>query len=143
VVINEIHYHPEVGGIEFVEIKSITNGPIRLFDPSFPTNTWRINGLGFDFPTNTILPPNGVAVVCGGDPATFRLLYGVPDSVPVFGPCAGTLQDGGETISIQFPDRPDIDTNNGSIIVPYIDVDVVSYRDSAPWPATSRPRCRP
>src|SRR5204863_2849125 len=44
------------------------------------------------------------------------------------------LQGGGETLSLQRPDHPDLDTNTGSIFLPYIDVDVVHYNDKAPWP---------
>src|SRR6185436_266443 len=37
VVINEIQYHPAPGGDEFIELKNITNAPVKLFDPLFPT----------------------------------------------------------------------------------------------------------
>jgi hypothetical protein len=50
VVINEIHYHPDAGDDEFIELRNLTDEPVALFDPSVPTNTWRLNGLGFDFP---------------------------------------------------------------------------------------------
>jgi hypothetical protein len=47
------------------------------------------------------------------------------------------LQDNGETLAIQFPDHPDVDTNTGAIFIPYVDVDVVRYQDTAPWPASA------
>ncbi len=33
VVINEIRYHPALGDEEFIELKSITNAPVKLYDP--------------------------------------------------------------------------------------------------------------
>jgi hypothetical protein len=38
VVINEIRYHPAVGEEEFIELKNLTNGVVRLYDPNYPTN---------------------------------------------------------------------------------------------------------
>ena len=137
VVINEIQYHPVAGDVEFVELKSITNGTVPLYDPLVPTNTWRIDGLGFSFPMTVELPAQGLLLVVGGDPTAFRVRHGVPAAVPVLGPFAGTLQDGGETVALQRPDTPDLDTNIGTLYVPYIDVDVVRYNDKAPWPTNA------
>ena len=137
VVINEICYHPALGEAEFIELKSITNGPVKLYDPNYPTNTWRLNGIGFDFPMNVEIPANGLLLLVATDPATFRLENNVPQNVPIFGPFPGALQDGGETLSLQRPDQPDLDTNTGAIFIPYIDVDVVHYTDTAPWPANA------
>jgi len=137
VVINEIRYHPATGEEEFIELKSVTNTVVRLWDESHPTNRWRLSGAGFDFPAGAQINPGGLVLVVGGDPAAFRTRYGVPLSVPVFGPLAGTLQDSGETLALQRPDQPDLDTNNGTYFVPYIDVDVVRYNDKAPWPTNA------
>jgi hypothetical protein len=136
-VINEINYQPQPGGDAFIELKSITNGVLRLFDPSHPTNTWRLNGVGFDFPTNTVVAANGLLLVVQIDPAAFRAKYSVPSEVPVFGPYPGKLQGGGETLALQYPDHPDFVTNSGTFIVPMIDVDVVRYDDKAPWPTNA------
>jgi len=137
VVINEIRYHPALGDAEFIELKSITNAPVKLYDPNYPTNTWRLHGLGFDFPTGAEISPNGLLLVVGSDPAAFRAQYGVPAAVPIFGPFAGALQNGGETLALQRPDAPDLDTNTGAIFIPYIDVDVVRYDNQAPWPTNA------
>jgi hypothetical protein len=136
-VINEINYHPAPGGDEFVEIKSITNGPVKLYDPLFPTNTWRLHGIGFDFPTNSEVASNGLLLLVAIDPSVFRTKYGVPDGVPIFGPYPGTLQLSGETLALQCPDHPDVDTNSGAVFVPYFDIDVVRYNDKAPWPTNA------
>src|SRR5438105_2239754 len=137
VVINEIRYHPALGDAEFIELKSITNAPVKLYDPNYPTNTWRLHGIGFDFPTGAEIAPNGLLLVVGSDPAAFRAQYGVPAGVPVFGPFPGALQDGGETVALQRPDAPDLDTNTGAIFIPYIDVDVMRYDNKAPWPTNA------
>src|SRR6267142_429803 len=69
VVINEINYHPPPGGDEFVELLNITNVSVPLYDPAFPTNRWKLNGVGYDFPSNTTLAPNGLMLLVGIDPA--------------------------------------------------------------------------
>jgi hypothetical protein len=137
VVINEIHYHPAAGGDEFLELKSITNAPVKLFNPLYPTNTWRVNGLAFVFPPNTELGPGRLMLLVATNPAAFRAKYTVPSEVQIIGPYAGGLQGGGEALSLQYPDDPDLDTNTGAIFIPHIDVDVVRYNDKAPWPTNA------
>jgi hypothetical protein len=137
VVINEINYHPPLGGDEFIELLNITNVPVPLYDPAFPTNTWKLNGVGYNFPSNTTLAANGLMLLIAGDPATFRAKYAVPGSVPILGPYPGALQGNGETLSLQFPDQPDFDTNTGTFFIPYIDMDVVHYDDKSPWPTNA------
>jgi hypothetical protein len=137
VVINEIQHHPDVGGDEFIELKSITNSTVKLYDPNFPTNTWRLSPLGYSFPTNATIATNGLLLIVPIDPATFRAKYGVPGAVPIFGPYSGVLQDSGETLALQRPDQPDLDTNTGTYFIPYIDVDVVRYNNKAPWPTNA------
>jgi hypothetical protein len=130
VVLSEVFYHPPTGGVEFLEVVNISAVPQPLFDPAFPTNTWRLAGAGFAFPTNITLPPGGIAVIAATNEAAFRLLHSVPTSAPVFGPFTGNLQDSGERLSLERPDPPQ---TNGA--VPYIVVDEVRYNDKSPWPA--------
>jgi hypothetical protein len=137
VVINEIQYHPSVGQDEFVELKSITNGVVKFYDPLFPTNTWRLKGVGFDFPPNVEVAPGSLLLVVAIDPALFRTKYAVPSEVPIFGPYAGNLQGNGETLALQWPDHPDLNTNTGAVLIPYIDVDVVRYASHSPWPTNA------
>ena len=134
VVINEIQYHPAVGDVEFVELKNIASVPIPLFDPAIPTNRWRLNGVGFDFPDQTTIPAGGLLVVAGGDPAAFRTKYNIPAFIQVLGPYSGALQGGGETLSLQRPGAAEVDAVTGAVHIPYIDVDVVRYDNKAPWP---------
>jgi hypothetical protein len=131
VVIREIHYNPAPGGDEFLELANITDASVALFDPVSPTNTWRLNGLAFDFPTNLSLAARGVLILVATNPAAFRAKYAVPASVMVLGPYAGDLQDSGERLRLERPATPD--TNSAAYIV----VDEVRYNDKAPWPASA------
>src|SRR6185436_9401444 len=131
VVINEIMYHPDTGGDEFVELKNITTNAVPLYDPAFPTNTWRLNGLGYVFPAGLSLDPNGLLLLVPIDPAIFRTKYTIPASIPILGPYVGSLQDNGERLELQ---RPDLPTTNG---VAFITVEEVRYNDKSPWPAAA------
>ena len=138
VVFNEILASPIPGDLPFVELKNIASTNVALFDPAFPTNRWRIEGLGFDFPGGLTLLPGGLAVVVGGDPVAFRARYGLPNDVLVVGPYPGVLQPNGERLELRRPDSPDAITNQAGQItgyhVPYPAVDVVRYDSAAPWP---------
>jgi len=124
-VINEIHYNPAPGGDEFVELKNISGASVALFDS---TNTWDLDGLGFDFPPSVSVAPNAFVLLIATNPAAFATKYSVPNDVLIFGPYAGNLQDSGERLELRRPDTAD---TNG---VPRIVVDVVRYNDKAPWP---------
>jgi hypothetical protein len=131
VVINEIHYHPAPGGDEFVELKNITTTNVALFDPARPTNTWDLNGLGFNFPTNVTLPGGALVLLVRTNPAAFMAAHSVPSNVLVLGPYSGALQQNGERLELRRPDVPD---TNGT---PRIVIDTVRYNDKAPWPAAA------
>ncbi len=133
VVINEIRYHPFPGDEEFIELKNISGSKVELYDPENSTNTWKISGVDFEFPTGAEIAANGLALVVGTDPVQFRARNGVPIDVPVFGPFGGALEDNGELIEIKKPDQPDLNTN-GTIFIPYIVLDSVRYNNKAPWP---------
>ena len=128
-VISEIHYHPDVGGDEFVELLNLTGSPVPLFHTGFPTNAWKLGGLGFTFPTNVTLGANATLLVVATNPASFRARYSVPTNVLILGPYTGQLQDSGENLELQAPDNPNTNT------VPYVVLDAVRYNDRAPWPA--------
>jgi hypothetical protein len=73
---------------EFIELLNLTAEPVPLFDPAAPTNTWRLrSGVRFDFPPDTVLPPNGFAnrqeFIAGTDPRD-------PDSYLRFTAVVGT-----------------------------------------------------
>ena len=126
-VISEIHYNPRNNADEFVEVRNLTGAPVPMFDPATPTNTWKLNGVGFTFPTNFTLDANGTVLLVLDIPATFRARFGVPAQISIF-QYTGNLQDSGELLELQAPDVP---TTNG---VPYYAVDAVRYNDKRPWP---------
>ena len=138
IVINEIMYHPPdyPGPIdndfdEYVEILNITGGPVSLFDPLNPSNTWQMSdAVQFAFPTGAVLQAGEMALVIGTDQvANFRLTNNVPTNVTIFAPWIGKLDNSADSVRLLKPDPPN--SNN----VPYILVDQVDYRDDLPWPA--------
>ncbi|MGI6300433.1 MAG: lamin tail domain-containing protein [Verrucomicrobiota bacterium] len=97
VVISEIYFHPKQGTVEYVELQNITDQPVPLFDAQNPTNTWSLNGAGFDFPPDTILPPRGLALVVATTPEAFLADHtGIPEDLssssgPTPEPCRTTV----------------------------------------------------
>ena len=131
VVITEIHYHPALGGDEFVELKNITTNTVPLYDPTNILNAWRLNGVGFTFPTNIELGPEKFLVLVATNPATFRAKYAVPSNVQILGPYSGRLQGGGERLELQ---RLEVFGTNGPA---YVTVDEVRYNNQVPWPTVA------
>jgi hypothetical protein len=127
-VIDEVMYHPAPGYDEFIEIYNLDASEVALYDPAFPTNKWKLNGLSYTFPDNVTLGAGQYLLLVNIDPALFRTKYGVAAAVSILGPYAGNLQDSGERLKLERPGRPD---TNG---VPYIVVDEVGYNDKPPWP---------
>lgn len=127
VIISEINYNPAAGGDEFIELLNITASSVPLYDPAFPTNTWKVNGLGFTFPTNLTLPAGQTLLLVATNPASFRAKYGVSNSVVILGPYSGALDNSGENLELQQPDAPN------ATEVPYVTVEAVRYNDKLPW----------
>ena len=142
VVISEIMFHPPDLGTndnqlaEFIELQNITATNVALFDPAYPLHTWRLrNAVDFDFPTNVSLSAGARLLVVGFDPvvdtaslATFRATYGLGTNIVIIGPWSGKLDNSANTIELKLPDTP-----NGTN-VPYVLVEQIAYRDTAPWP---------
>jgi len=130
VVINEMMYFPATGGDEWIELHNITNNHVRLYDPLHPLNTWRFeHGITYSFAAGTVLWPGEYVLLVAIDPDAFRLTYGIPAEIRIFGSYTGTLNDVDENIAIAKPGAPELDGT-----VPYYEVDRVHYYDVAPWP---------
>src|SRR5262249_16010231 len=98
--------------------------------PANPSDTWQFtNGITFTFPTNQVIPANGLVLVVPIDPATFQTRYNVPAGVPIYGPYTGKLDNAGEAGELSRPPPP-----QPALTVPYIVVDHVPYHPTAPWP---------
>jgi len=133
VILSEIMYHPPANGDEFIELKNTTADDVLLYDPLNPANGWQFtNGIEFAFSEGDVVPADGYALVVGGDPEAFRAKYGIPDSVPIYGPYGGNLENAGETVSLKKPGDPE----PGTGFVPYYLVDHVLYDNDPPWPAS-------
>ena len=94
--------------------------------------------MDFDFPTNRYLSPGGMLLVVSFDPAVdleslaaFKTVYNLDDSLPIYGPYSGKLNNGSDAIELKKPDAPDLGE------VPYVLVEQIKYHDAAPWPAAA------
>lgn len=135
-VFTKVHYHPSGTASEFLEIKNISNSSVALFAPANPNNTWRIQGVDFSFPAGVTVQPRKSIVVSAVDPVVFRATYSVPATIDIYGPFApAELQNTGERVSLQKPGTPYLN-GFGQTVVPYIDVDFLTYTNVAPWLTT-------
>ncbi|MBN2507208.1 MAG: lamin tail domain-containing protein [Verrucomicrobia bacterium] len=153
IVVNEIHYHPpdivtasgtnENTRDEFVELYNLTPNLVPLYDPQFPTNTWRLrDAVDFDFPPGTAMPAHSCLLVVSFDPATnateladFRARYGIAPAVPILGPYDGVLANSTEDLELKKPDAPVPPEGTEAGLVPYVMADHFRYADEAPWPS--------
>jgi hypothetical protein len=144
VVINEIMYRPldlaggeDNTGHEFIELYNITTNTVALHDPAAPTNTWWLRGgVRYDFPAGATLNSRGYLLVVNFNPNTninaliaFRTIYGIPSTVPIYGPFTGKLDNGGEELELLKPS-----TANDGPTLTHILVDRIDYDDAFPWP---------
>ncbi len=112
IVINEIHYNPADGGVEFIE----------LYNPN-PTavdiSGWEIPAADLTAPLGTVILPDDY-VVFTEDLAAFTALYG--GGIFLGGQYGGGFSGGGELVELFDAD--------GTLI------DVVDYDDKDPWAET-------
>lgn len=151
IIISEINYRPpdvtvganayNNGEDEYIELRNTSNAAAPLFDPAYPTNTWRLrDAVDFEFPQNVTVPAQGAVLVVSFDPANaaelqaFRARNGVAASVPIFGPFRGQLDNTGEPVELERPDAPEPPISGNPGFVPYILVERVRYSNVAPWP---------
>ncbi len=148
VVVSEIMYHPPDLGTndnvrdEFIELHNLSTAPVPLYDPAFPTNTWRLrDAVDFEFPPSLTLPPGGELLLVSFDPvadaaslAAFRSAYHLDASLPIFGPYRGKLANSSAKVELWKPDPPDPAGTPNAGFVPYVLVERIHYADSAPWP---------
>ncbi|HUR45654.1 MAG TPA: lamin tail domain-containing protein, partial [Candidatus Saccharimonadales bacterium] len=148
VVISEVQYHPpnfpdgsDNGIEEFIELRNISGVLTPLFDPSAPTNTWRLrDAVDYVFPTNTSLAPGEAVLVVSFDPnrdtnalGAFLDAYG-PATTRLFGPYSTKLDNSGGSLELVKPGPPINELGPDFGYVPSILVDKVKYEDHFPWP---------
>jgi len=130
VVINEVMYHPlDPAGLEYVELYNVSDSAVNLYDPAAPTNGWMLDGaVEYTFSSGDTIAAGEYVLVVPTNETAFRAVYpGVPGGVQVFGPYAGRLDNGGESVKLWRPDTPDPEG------VPRILVDRVKYDDDSLW----------
>lgn len=120
VIINEVHYDPDVKTelVEFVELYNIGTTDVDL------TGWYFSDGISYTFPTGSRLPRNGYLVVVQDqtgavNSVTVASKYGVSSAL-VFGPFEGKLDNQGEQIRL---------CNAQGVVV-----DEVEYQLGFPWP---------
>jgi hypothetical protein len=146
IVISEILFYSTTSGFEnsedeFVELQNIYGTNVTLFDPAYPTNTWRMrDAVSFTFPTNLTLVSGGRLLVVGFPPtdapllAAFRAKFNVPAEVPVLGPWTGRLANDSDSVELVKPDTVQLLPHPDAGFVPQVLVDKVHYSAIAPWP---------
>lgn len=136
-VFTEIMYHSANDTDDYLEIANAAGQPLDLFDRDRPANTWKIDGLGFRFPTGVTLAAGETILVLPvrSSEARVRSVYGVPPDVRVF-QADGDLRNGSETLALLKPEEPYLkaDAAPGDSTVPYQIIDQVGYRDGGAWP---------
>jgi len=133
VVVSEFCYHPpDLPGAdrsrEFVELLNTGAAGADL-------SGWALAGdVSLTIPEGTLLAAGGRLVLAATDPATFRRLYALPDTITVIGPWLGDLPNSGGTISLVqrlapvTTEGPDFGTQ------PRLVTESFAYRDNVPWP---------
>ncbi len=125
VVINEIHYNPDVK-VELVEFVELYN-PLPI---DVDISGWHFcDGITYEFPQGTILPAQGYIVVAEDPspaytPTTITDKYGAPEEL-IYGPFEGSLNNEGEKIELCNAHGEEIDQ--------------VDYNLGFPWPTVGDP----
>ena len=133
VVITELMADPALGGDEFLELTNISTAAVPLFDPARPANTWRISGVSYTLPAGITLQPGQVMLITSLNPTDWRAKYGTSNTILIAGAFPGSLDNAGEKVALQMPGVPYLNASLQTL-TPTIDVDVVNYLPTAPWP---------
>ena len=134
-VITEIMYNPPaapLAGAEYVEVQNQSSAVLNLSLAGNAAESWRVAGINFTFPENVTLAAGEIALIVSVETEAFRTAYNVPAPVKIYGPFAGNLSNGGESIRLQ---RPFFLSGGEVPVVRHATVDRVVYNDKAPWPA--------
>ena len=120
VVINEIHYDPDIRTelIEFIELHNISYDDINIGGWYFS------DGISYQFPSGTILPAGGYVIVTedpelSDNPVTIVEKYAANSNF-VYGPFEGRLSNDGEAIVLRDAEGKKVDE--------------VDYQLGFPWP---------
>jgi len=132
-VISEIMYNPPLGRDEYVELQNSAGAELPLSEPSLPSHTWKIDGLGFAFPPSITLAAGETVLVISSavSEAAFREEYGVPASVRIFTK-TDDLPNFGAVVTLMKSWKPY--TVGSQTILPFIVQEAVAFGNTTPWP---------
>lgn len=116
VVFNEIMYRPTTTNADYIELRNTAT------NFSFDLSGWRINGLGYTFPSGSILASKSFLVLAK-DRVALAEAYG--STLPVFDQFDGNFDPDGETLTLFMPDPAQ---TNQEVVV-----DRVRYEPTTPW----------
>lgn len=111
VIINEIHYNPDVKTdlVEFLELYNSASSPLDI-------GGWKLaGGIGYNFPAGTTIPANGYLLIAQ-NPAAVQTKFGKS----ALGPFTGSLSNDGDSVQLL--------SSNSAVI------DEVHYGAGFPWP---------
>lgn len=129
VVINEIMYNPMSGELddEYVEIYNRLNTPANITQWEF------VNGIGFLFPSNTIMPAHAYWVIAR-NPTNLMALYPNLTTNNTFGPYTGTLANGGERLTLTSADYGNFQIGGSNVLIRLqVTASEVLYGDGGRW----------
>ncbi|MBN1307137.1 MAG: lamin tail domain-containing protein [Chitinispirillaceae bacterium] len=137
-IISEIMYHSLDNSGDYIEITNVSGQEVKLYHPDYPDTTWRVTGIGFRFPPNSVIK-SGESVVVADDSIpvnAFRTRYSVADEVQIF-IMPGGLKNGSEKLELLKPEDPYVEDSTVSTapVYPYMLFDEVEYSDGTNWPA--------
>ena len=136
-IINDISYHPDITGEEYIVIENITDTTVQLWEATLTDSTWGISGIKFKFPSNTAIGNDDKIILCNIDTSSFRIKYSIPNETKIF-QYPGKMNNDGERIAIYGLLRSDtLGANNDSIFMPKVMIDEVRYNDKSPWPLSA------
>lgn len=131
-VFTKIMYHPASGTQEFCALRNISSETQDLWSWQSADTTWRVTGIGFEFPPSTSVAAGETVYLTNHNPEVFRTDHSLGLSTQIF-QFTGSLNNDGEFLGLYAPDNFDT-TNTGQVWAPQVRIDAVRFNDAAPWP---------
>jgi hypothetical protein len=141
IIISEVHYGPQNPDGDLGQLSADDFEYVELYnrsDTAVDLTGWRLTGgINMTLPQGTLIGAEQTLVVVSFDTADavkssiFRFVFGIDPRVPLVGPYDGTLEDDGDLVRLERPDDPPAEQ---PAFTPYLYVDEINYRGTAPWP---------